>query len=96
MLYLRYQVEEHAWKKWGSPEKLDAEWERRTKDKQKQKNKKFEDSLKDLRRKTKGTVWQRRRDEEHIHVYGPTQVRRGSIGKQTCHECGFSIEVEEL
>ncbi|KAF7306644.1 DNA repair protein RAD14 [Mycena indigotica] len=28
MLYARYQVEEFAWKKWGSPEALDAEYEK--------------------------------------------------------------------
>ncbi|KAH8835403.1 XPA protein C-terminus-domain-containing protein [Flagelloscypha sp. PMI_526] len=95
MLFLRFQVEEFAWKKWGSPEALDAEWERRTKEKQSKKNKKFEESLRDLRRKTKGTVWQKRRDAEHRHMYGPTEVVDG-ISKQICHSCGFTIEIEEL
>ena len=40
MLFLRYQVEEFAWKKWGSPEALDVEFERRTAEKKKKKNKK--------------------------------------------------------
>jgi DNA-repair protein complementing XP-A cells len=95
MLFLRFQVEEFAWKKWGSPEALDAEWERRTKEKQSKKNKKFEESLRDLRRKTKGTVWQKRRDAEHRHMYGPTEVVDG-VSKQICHSCGFTIEIEEL
>jgi DNA-repair protein complementing XP-A cells len=91
MLFLRHQVEEFAWKKWGSPEALDAEYERRTAEKKKKKNKKFEDGLKELRRRTKESVWQRRKDEEHQHVFSTVQN-----GVQVCHSCGFTIEVEEF
>ncbi|TCD70085.1 hypothetical protein EIP91_005067 [Steccherinum ochraceum] len=69
MLFLRYQVEEFAWKKWGSPEALDAEWEKRVAEKKKQKNKKFEEGLRELRRRTRETVWQKRKDEEHKHIF---------------------------
>ncbi|KAG9314579.1 XPA protein C-terminus-domain-containing protein [Chiua virens] len=62
MLFLRCQVEEFAWKKWGSPEALDVEWQRRTEEKKKKKNKKFEDGLKELRKRTREGVWQRRMD----------------------------------
>ncbi|KAI4528427.1 DNA repair protein [Schizophyllum commune Tattone D] len=91
MLFLRCQVEAFAWKKWGSAEALDAEWERREKEKKKKKNKKFEEGLRELRRRTKGTVWQRRRDEDHVHTYSPVHN-----GKQMCTNCGFTMEVEEL
>jgi DNA-repair protein complementing XP-A cells len=56
MLFLRYQVEEFAWKKWGSPEALDTEWQRRVDEKKQKKNKKFEEGLKELRRKTREGV----------------------------------------
>ncbi|KAJ7139801.1 hypothetical protein C8R44DRAFT_828194 [Mycena epipterygia] len=82
MLYVRYQVEEFAWKKWGSPEELDAEYERRTAEKSKKKNRKFEEGLRDLRRRTKESVWQRKKDEEHKHVFGPIQASRGAAGQQ--------------
>jgi len=91
MLYVRYQVEEFAWKKWGSPEALDGEYERRTAIKKKTKNRKFEESLRDLRRRTRESVWQKRQDAEHKHVYGPVEN-----GSQVCHTCGFTIEVEEF
>ena len=95
MLFLRCQVEDFAWQKWGSPESLDTEWERRTAEKKKRKNKKFEEGLKELRKRTREGVWQRRRDEEHKHVF--SAVERGdSYGKQVCHECGFTIDVEEF
>jgi DNA-repair protein complementing XP-A cells len=91
MLYLRYQVEEFAWKKWGSPEALDAEYERRVAEKKKKKNKKFEEGLKELRKRTKETVWQKRKDAEHKHVFSEVEG-----GQQVCHTCGFTVDVEEL
>jgi len=45
MLYVRYQVEEFAWKKWGGAEGLDKEWEQREKIKKEKKDKKFEQQL---------------------------------------------------
>ncbi|KAH7924000.1 hypothetical protein BV22DRAFT_1067601 [Leucogyrophana mollusca] len=74
MLFMRGQVEDFAWKKWGSPEALDAEWDRRVEEKKKKKNKKFEEGLRDLRRKTREGVWQRRKDEEHRHVFGGVET----------------------
>lgn len=97
MLFLRYQVEDFAWKKWGSPEVLDTEYERRANEKRKKKSKKFEEGLKELRRKTREGVWQRRRDEEHIHDFGEverTEDDGDRAGTQCCRECGFEIEVE--
>lgn len=96
MLFLRCQVETFAWKKWGSPEALDAEFERREVEKLKKKKKKFEDGLKDLRRRTREGVWQKRKDEEHKHVFGVTERGPDGTGSQSCHECSFTIEVEEF
>jgi DNA-repair protein complementing XP-A cells len=44
-LYLRCQVEEFAWSKWGSPEALDAEFERREKEKKEKKEKKYKEKI---------------------------------------------------
>lgn len=96
MLFLRYQVEDFAWKKWGTPEALDAEWQRRVDEKKKKKNKKFEEGLKELRRRTRETVWQKRKDKEHRHSFGGVEKGPDGFGKQICHECGFSIDVEEF
>lgn len=96
LLYLRYQVEEFAWKKWGSPEGLDAEYERRLSEKKKKKNKKFEQSLRELRRKTKESVWQRKKDEEHKHSFGPSEKDDTGVSLQICQTCGFTLEFEEL
>ncbi|KAI0005446.1 hydrophilic protein [Russula compacta] len=96
MLYCRYQVEEFAWKKWGSPEVLDAEWERRTAEKKKKKNKKFEQGLQELRKRTREGVWQKRKDAEHKHEFSETTTNEDGVEVQMCHECGFTIEVEEF
>ncbi|CAG7852539.1 DNA repair protein rad14 {ECO:0000305} AltName: Full=XP-A family homolog rhp14 {ECO:0000303/PubMed:11408483} [Serendipita indica DSM 11827] len=102
MLFLRYQVEEFAWKKWGSPEALDKEFYRREEEKRRKKSKKFERGLKELRRKTREGIWQKRKDEEHVHDFGPVLVdddedgEGEGLGKQRCKECGFEIEVEEF
>ncbi|EIW86428.1 hypothetical protein CONPUDRAFT_86400 [Coniophora puteana RWD-64-598 SS2] len=83
MLFLRCQIEEFAWKKWGSPEELDKEWERRVAEKKKNKNKKFEESLKDLRRRTKEGIWQKRKDNEHKHVFSTVQDGKQERSRST-------------
>ncbi|EJD04305.1 uncharacterized protein FOMMEDRAFT_28037 [Fomitiporia mediterranea MF3/22] len=83
MLFLRCQVEDFAWKKWGSPEALDAEFERRQEEKKKKKAKKFEEGLRELRRRTRESVWQRRKDEEHKHVFGAVERGNNGEGRQS-------------
>lgn len=47
MLFLRGQVEEVAWKKWGGEEGLDKEWERREEFKKRKREAKFEQGLRE-------------------------------------------------
>ncbi|KAH9176986.1 XPA protein C-terminus-domain-containing protein [Lactarius sanguifluus] len=96
MLFCRYQVEEFAWKKWGSPEELDAEWKKRTAEKDKKKKKKFEQGVRELRKRTREGVWQKRKDAEHKHEFGETTTNEDGVDVQVCHDCGFTIEVEEF
>ncbi|KAG9075780.1 hypothetical protein FS749_012510, partial [Ceratobasidium sp. UAMH 11750] len=93
MLFVRFQVEEFAFKKWGGPEGLDAEWERRMAEKRSKRSKKFEDGLRDLRRKTRESGWAKRKAEEHVHTFGVTDKE---LGVQRCTECDFEVEVEEF
>ncbi|GAA5936838.1 DNA repair protein RAD14 [Sporobolomyces koalae] len=94
MLFLRCQVEAYAFsdKKWGSPENLDAEFEKREAEKRVKKNKKFENKLKELRKKTKTNVWHKREDDKHVHVFEDVE---GS-GVQKCATCGVEVEVESF
>ena len=110
MLYLRYQVEEYAFsdKKWGSPEALDVEFNRREAEKKKRKEDKFRSKLQELKKRTRVEAYRRSRKGEsggqfgddvgnggkHVHVWGrPTENDDGVPVKQ-CVEC--NMEVEEL
>ncbi|EEH18925.1 DNA repair protein [Paracoccidioides brasiliensis Pb03] len=63
MLYVRFQVEEYAFspKKWGSPEALDAEFERREATKRRQREAKFKTKLHDLKKRTRVEAYRRSR-----------------------------------
>ncbi|KAF8953728.1 hypothetical protein CPC16_008933 [Podila verticillata] len=101
MLYLRCQVEEFAFKKWGGPEGLDTEFEKRERDKETRKEVKFKKELRDLRNKTRTSVWQdkklAKRAKTHQHSYGATLVDPDTgASVQTCVECGIQVECEEF
>ncbi|KAG0088333.1 hypothetical protein BGZ93_008490 [Podila epicladia] len=101
MLYLRFQVEEFAFKKWGGAEGLDAEFEKRERDKETRKEVKFKKELRDLRNKTRTSVWQdkklAKRAKTHQHSYGATLVDPDTgASVQTCVECGIQVECEEF
>lgn len=109
-LYLRLQVEEYAFsdKKWGSPEALDAEFERRQNESKKRKENKFKSKLADLKKRTKVEAYRRNRkgggggdfgddigDGKHVHEFGRA-VDNPDTGMpvKKCSICG--LEVEEL
>lgn len=60
-LYLRFQIEDYAFSaaKWGSPEALDEEFERRQADKKVRKDKKFKDKLEELKKRTRTEAYRR-------------------------------------
>lgn len=98
MLYVRYQVEEHAIKKWGGLEAMDAEFEKRTEEKKKRNEKKFTTKLRDLKKRTMVESWKRDRQKtaaqgRHEHKWG-TAVLKADTGEtvRTCEECGFELE----
>ncbi|KAK9446601.1 XPA protein C-terminus-domain-containing protein [Limtongia smithiae] len=96
MLYLRYQVEEFAMKKWGGEEGLDKEYERRMILKKEKKDKKFAEKLKQMRKRTRTETWNKKMNEtEHRHVWGAQlQSADSDVVVRMCEECG--METEEL
>lgn len=97
MLYLKYQVEEWAVKKWGSLEAMDEEYARRTADKKKKQSNKFQARLLDLKRKTRVEKMKKKKDAgsgRHEHTWGTAVENEKGETVRTCEECGF--EVEEL
>lgn len=101
-LFLRFQVEEYAWKKWGSSDGLDAEWERREKARLQRRDKKYQDKLKEIRKKTRAEEYTRKLrngmslGERHVHLWSaPLAIGDDEkLVKRRCIDCG--IETEEV
>ncbi|KAI3406561.2 HIS7 [Candida oxycetoniae] len=97
-LFLRFQVEEFAWRKWGSPEGLDLEWERREKNKLKRKEKRYQDALREMRKKTRAEEYTRKlRDgkslnERHVHHWSAGVTIGENLIRKRCIDCGIESE----
>lgn len=98
-LYLRYQVEQFAIKKWGSLEEISQQHNVREEQQNQRKRKKFESELKKLRKaiaKPKGTKSSSFVSHEHEFV----EVSAGSDGTKVrvkeCKICRQQVEFEEL
>ncbi|KAH8884919.1 DNA repair protein [Thozetella sp. PMI_491] len=99
MLFLRYQVEEYAFKqKWGSSEALDAEFEKRESDKKRRKEAKFKEKLLDLKRKTRTDAVRRNNAKATGSIAsGAKATKFGDAigGGKHVHEWGRPVENED-
>lgn len=101
-LFLRFQVEEFAWKKWGSSEDLDKEWERREQLRLQRRDKKYLEKLREMRKKTRAEEFTRKLrngenlGERHVHDWSaPLSIpNKPGFIKRRCIDCG--IETEEF
>lgn len=101
-LFLRFQVEEFAWKKWGSSDKLDEEWEKRETMRIKRRDKKYNDQLLEMRKKTRAEEYTRKLrngqgiGERHVHDWSAPLSIKGETNmvKKRCIDCG--VEMEEI
>ncbi|VVT58364.1 uncharacterized protein SAPINGB_P006169 [Magnusiomyces paraingens] len=83
MLYMRYQVEEFAFRKWGGEEGLDAEYERRVAALKARKEKKFLEKLQQMRRTTRASG----------KYSGKGENGKDGVGRHT-HEWSAALAVE--
>lgn len=99
-LYLRYQIEEFAFKKWGGADGLDAEWLRRQQQKMDRKNKRFETKLQEMKMRTRAEEYTRKLREKandgygHVHDWSAPLQMEGAVVKRRCIDCG--LETEEI
>ncbi|KAM9939078.1 hypothetical protein OXX80_001439 [Metschnikowia pulcherrima] len=101
-LFLRLQVEEYAWKKWGSAEGLDAEWERREQARLDRRDKRYQAKMKEMRKKTRAEEYTRKLrngqalDDRHAHEWSAPLAVDGNerLVRRRCIDCG--IETEEI
>ncbi|RKP11232.1 XPA protein C-terminus-domain-containing protein [Piptocephalis cylindrospora] len=99
-LFLREQVEDFAFAKWGSPEALDAEYARREEGKKVRAERKFRQKVHELRRRTRTSTWNKKRlhsgEEDgrpHRHKFTKEE---GKEGKEVCSGCGLTVDVDEF
>lgn len=101
-LFLRCQVEAYAWKKWGSAEGLDQEWEKREAMRVKRRDKRYLDLLREMRKKTRAEEYTRKlRDghalgERHQHEWLAPMSVKGSPSTVLRRCLGCGVETEEL
>ncbi|KAH3686823.1 hypothetical protein WICPIJ_002190 [Wickerhamomyces pijperi] len=98
-LFIRYQVEEFAFKKWGSSDALDDEWKRREEFRIRRREKRYQDQLKEIRKKTRAEEFNRRiregRFDDHTHQFSAQAFDAGENEdglkqvKRRCISCGF-------
>ncbi|KAL4924141.1 DNA repair protein RAD14 [Aspergillus undulatus] len=93
MLYLRYQIEEYAFssKKWGSPEALDAEFEKRETDKKRRREAKFKSKLDDLKKRTRVEAYRRNRGKGGIGGAGGSFGDEIGRSRKHVHEWGRAV-----
>ncbi|KAJ2781133.1 DNA repair protein rad14 [Coemansia interrupta] len=106
LLFLRMHVEAFAVQKWGSLEALDEEFARRTDVKRARKEKKYQQSVAELRRRTRVEEAERGRRERlklkpaHEHRFEPVvaggEQADDAFTLRRCVECGLEEEYLDL
>ena len=107
LLYLRKQVEAFAWKKWGSPEGLDAEFAKRDAVTAARKEKALKKKAVELRRKTRTSLWDATQlnlkkgggtlaKGDHEHDFGEAEKVNEELMQQVCKICGIKQVFEEF
>lgn len=101
-LFLRYQIEEYAFKKWGSEENLDNEWLRREEMRKNRREKKFNNKLKEMRKKLRAEELTKNlravRDKKHVHNWSlPVKIKNNdsesnNLYVKRCLDCGMQVE----
>ncbi|KAG4304252.1 hypothetical protein PORY_002433, partial [Pneumocystis oryctolagi] len=98
MLFLRCQVEEFAWKKWGGPENLDMEWERRVKERKVRKVMRLQKKIEDLRKRTRTTQYIEKiknKQEKHVHDFSLPTINSMGLMTRKCF-CGFENDLGSM
>lgn len=101
-LFLRFQIEAYAFKKWGSAEALDKEWLRREGMKKDRKEKRWNNKLKDMRMRLRAEEITRSlkkgdtRHARHQHEWCEAVWVEGTTWKRRCTGCGMEVEEEHL
>lgn len=98
-LFLRSHIEEFAWKKWGSPDALDEEWERRQAVKLKKRDLLYKKKLLQIRLRTRAEEYtktlkkKKNLSSSHKHEWSDEKnYISEKVFKKRCVICGIEIE----
>lgn len=102
ILFLREEVEQYSFKKWGGQDKLDSEWVRREERKISIKEKKYQKQLKEMRKKTRAQEFTKKLQlkkfgKSHIHEWIVVNIDEvTSCITKECKDCKKRIEEIEF
>jgi DNA-repair protein complementing XP-A cells len=97
-LYLRYQVQELSFGRYGGVEGLEKEIQERFKKRNQLVEKRQKAKVMKMRKETLSSTW-KKPSQDHVHKYGPEEPSTdGADGmwQQTCTDCGFVTTFEKL
>ncbi|KAL3233511.1 DNA repair protein RAD14 [Nakaseomyces bracarensis] len=105
-LFVRCQIEEFAFKKWGGEEGLDQEWQKREEGKTSRREKKYQKKIAEMRLKTRAQEYTNRLREQkygtkHVHDFSIV-VTTGKDDDGTpfirkkCVDCGLETEETDI
>ncbi|CCE90042.1 DNA repair protein RAD14 TDEL_0A07100 [Torulaspora delbrueckii] len=105
-LFVRCEVEEFAFKKWGGEEGLDKEWHRREEGKSQRREKKYQQEMLKMRMKTRAQEYttrlkERKHGKAHVHSFtAPIDGGMNEDGHQVlrrrCVDCGMETEEVDI
>lgn len=101
-LFVRCEVENFAFNKWGGEEGLDAEWHRREEGKSQRREKKYQKEMLKMRMKTRAQEYttrirEKRHGKAHEHnfstaIAGGTDEDGHELLRRRCIDCGLETE----
>lgn len=93
-LFLRFQVENISFTRYGGEEGLEKEIIRRAEDKLKLQEKKQRNKVSRLRKETFTGMWRKQADS-HEHQFTEEQ-QKGGVWVKRCSQCEFEVEFEKM
>ncbi|XP_071507134.1 DNA repair protein complementing XP-A cells homolog [Diadema antillarum] len=95
-LFLKSQVEKRALEVWGDEASLEEAREQRILNREKQKQKKYDKKVKELRRAVRTSMWTKDLST-HQHTYGAeTYDEEEDMYSKKCTECGHVVSYEKM
>eukprot|EP00048_Salpingoeca_helianthica_P024960 m.36664 g.36664 ORF g.36664 m.36664 type:complete len:263 (+) comp9709_c0_seq1:100-888(+) len=94
-LFLRYQVQDMSYGRYGGEEGLEKEIEERFVKQAQMKEKRQKTKIRKMREQTLSSTW-KKPAQEHQHKFGEEQETGEGMWQKTCVDCGFVVSFEKM